>query len=183
VADTGIRECFSIDVCIRVIFKMKFKNSIEIDRSLEDVFGYVSNITNGSAWDSAVLKITKLSEGDVRKGATYRMIRKLPGGEAENILEVVELIPNHELALKTTSGPTPFLYRYSFEPIRSGTRIVLESELLSQHLGSDVGGVASILPDSILEPFVKRGVLSNLHTLKSILESSSVPLTATGRSQ
>ena len=83
---------------------MKFTNSIEIARPVEDVFEYVSDITKGSEWDSAVLKITKLSEGEVRKGATYRMTRELPGGEAENILEVVELVPNHEMALQTTSG-------------------------------------------------------------------------------
>jgi hypothetical protein len=164
-------------------FGMKFTNSIEIDRPLDAVFEYVSDITNGSVWDSAVIKITKLSEGRAKQCSTYRMVRKLPGGEAENILEMVELVPNHEIALKTTSGPTPFLHRYSFESISTGTRIVLESELLSEHLGRDVGGVASIPPDSMLEPFVKRGVLSNLHILKSILESSAVPLTATGRSQ
>ena len=161
---------------------MKFTNSIEIARPVEDVFEYVSDITKGSEWDSAVLKITKLSEGEVRKGATYRMTRELPGGEAENILEVVELVPNHEMALQTTSGPTPLLYRYLFEPISNGTRITLESQSLSAHLGRDVGGLASILPDSFLEPFVKKGVLSNLQTLKTILESSEVAVTVTGQS-
>jgi hypothetical protein len=162
---------------------MKFANDIEIARSVEDVFDYVSDITKGSAWDSAVLKITKLSEGGVRKGATYRMIRELPRGEVENILEVVEFVPNHEIVLKTTSGPTPFLYSYLFESISSGTKITLESQSLSEHLGRDVGGIASILPDSILEPFVKKGVLSNLQTLKTILESSMVSVNAMGESK
>jgi hypothetical protein len=138
------------------------------------VFEYVSDATNGSAWDSAVMQVTMLSEGSERKGSTYRMVRKLPGGEAENILEVVELVPNHEFTIKTISGPTPLLYGYLFETTSHGTRITQECQSLSDHLGRDVGGLASLLPDSILEPFVRRGVQSNLETLKTILESSAV---------
>jgi len=74
------------------------------------------------------------------------------------------------------------LYRYLFEPISNGTRITLESQSLSAHLGRDLGGLASILPDSFLEPFVKKGVLSNLQTLKTMLESSEVAVTVTGQS-
>jgi hypothetical protein len=120
------------------------------------------------------MQVTRLSEGRERKGSTYRMIRKLPGGEAENVLEVVELIPNLEFTIKTVSGPTPLQYRYLFETITHGTRITQECQSLSDHLGRDVDGLASLLPDSILEPFVRRGVQSNLETLKTILESSAV---------
>jgi hypothetical protein len=153
---------------------MKFTTSIEIARSVEDVFEYVSDATNGSAWDSAVVKITKLSEGSGAKGSTYRVKRKLPGDEVENVLEVVELVPNREFTIETISGPTPLQYRYLFETTPNGTRITQECQSLSDHLGRDVGGLASILPDSILEPFVRRGVQSNLETLKRILESSTV---------
>lgn len=152
---------------------MKFTTSIEIARSVGDVFEYVSDATNASSWDSAVIQVTKLSEGSEKKGSTYRMIRKLPGGEAENVLEVVELAPNHEFTIKAVSGPTPLQYRYLFETTTDGTRITQECQSLSNHLGRDVGGLASILPDSILEPLVRRGVQSILETLKTILESSA----------
>jgi uncharacterized protein YndB with AHSA1/START domain len=157
---------------------MKFTTSIEIARPVEEVFEYVSDATNGSAWDSAVMKVTKLSEGSERKGSTYRMVRKLPGGEAENVLEVVEFVPNHEFTIKTISGPTPLQYRYLFDTTTDGTRVTQECQSLSDHLGRDVGGLASILPDSILEPFVRRGVQANLETLKGILESSALRVRA-----
>jgi len=124
------------------------------------------------------MRVTKLSDGVEGKGSTYRMVRKLPGGEAENVLEVTELVPNREFTIKTISGPTLLQYRYLFETIANGTRITQECQSLSNHLGRDVGGLASILPDALLEPFVRRGVQSNLETLKGILELSPVTVSA-----
>jgi hypothetical protein len=153
---------------------MKFTTSIQITRPVEVVFEYLSDVTNASAWDSAVMQVTKTSEGTEGKGSTYKMIRKLPGGEAENVLQVVELVPNREFTIKTISGPTPLQYQYLFETIPNGTRVTQECQSLTDHIGRDVGGLASFLPDSFLEPFVKSGVKANLQTLKTILESSLV---------
>jgi hypothetical protein len=48
-------------------------------------------------------------------GSTYSMERSLPRGRARITLEVTVSQPPTEFAIRTTSGPTPFSYRFSPE--------------------------------------------------------------------
>ena len=93
------------------------------------------------------------------------MERDLPGGRAENALEVVEVERPTLFVIRTTSGPTPFLYRYVLEPEGSATLLALAAEVELGGLGGALGPLASRA--------VKRGVDSNFADLKRILESSA----------
>ena len=90
------------------------------------------------------------------------MQRELPTGAATNELEIVTLRPPEELAIRTTSGPTPFLYRYEFATTGAGTLVRLHADVR-------VGGAASLL-GPLAAQTIKRGVDANLATLRDILE-------------
>lgn len=150
---------------------IKFDVNILIEKPVEEVFGFVAEGENGSKWNSAVKRVRKISDGPVNVGTKYSMTRQLPSGSVENIYEVVEYEENKKLSIKIVSGPTPFLYRYSFKPSDKGTELSLEAEAEKEGLIEVLGTKARIAPEFVLAGFVKRGVEDNFQTLKSLLES------------
>jgi uncharacterized protein YndB with AHSA1/START domain len=133
-----------------------FETSVRIKRPIEEVFSYVSDPLNFPRWNSAVEA--------VRNGAdsTYSMERRLPSGRAVNQLEVVASQRPRAFAIRTTAGPTPFLYRYRFSAEEGETIVRLDAEV-------DLPGAAALLPP-IARRLVKHGVDVNLATLKQILK-------------
>jgi carbon monoxide dehydrogenase subunit G len=135
---------------------MNFETSVRIRRTMQEVFDYVADPVNLPSWNSAVQTVS-------RKGETYSMRRTLPTGHAENELEVVAHEPPVEFAIRTTSGPTPFAYRYAFSSERGETLIRMRGEFAFE------GAVALLGP--LAARAVKRGVDDNLAELKRILEA------------
>jgi hypothetical protein len=70
-----------------------------------------------------------------------------------------------EFAIRTTSGPTPFVYVYGFSAENGVTVVRLEAEV-------ELDGVASILAQ-LARRAVRRGVDANLGTLKRLLEGTA----------
>ena len=141
-----------------------FQTAIGIKRPLGEVFAYVSDPGNFPSWNSAVQDVRPTSAAANNAGSTYAMTRQLPTGAATNQLEIVASKQPHEFAIHTTSGPTPFLYRYRFA-VEKGRTIV--------HLNAQVqlDGVAALLPQ-LARLAVKHGVDDNLAALTQILEDS-----------
>jgi uncharacterized protein YndB with AHSA1/START domain len=141
---------------------MKFETSVQIERPAEEVFDYVSEPENFPRWNSAVQAVRRTSgEGDV--GSTYLMERDLPGGRAENELEILTRSRPTEFDMRTTSGPTPFTYLYRFVWENGATEVQLAAEV-------ELSGVAGAL-GPLATRAVKRGVDANFATLKSVLEN------------
>jgi ligand-binding SRPBCC domain-containing protein len=141
-----------------------FDTDVHIDRPLEEVFAYVSDPLNLPRWNSAVQAVRKTSVGQNDVAPTYSLERELPTGSAVNELEVVASEPPREFAIRTTAGPTPFLYRYQFSAENGETVMKLEAEV-------ELPGAAAFLP-RLTRRLVKNGVNDNLATLKRILEAA-----------
>ena len=129
-----------------------FTTNITMARPIDDVFQRLADPAGFPAWNSAVERVE--ARGDGR----YVMHRRLPSGPAVNELEVIERHPSTVFAVRTTSGPTPFVYRYELEPTDGGTLVTLRAE-------AEVPGPAVLVKHAL-----KRGVDANLATLKAILE-------------
>ncbi len=99
------------------------------------------------------------------------MLRELPSGKVENTYEIVEFEPNRKLSIKIISGPTPFFYRYTFEPSGRVTRLSLDAEVDKEGLVEVLGTKARIAPEFLLTRFFRGGVESNFKSLKRILET------------
>jgi hypothetical protein len=85
--------------------------------------------------------------------------------EAENELEVLAREHRTEFAIRTTSGPTPFRYRYRFESAGPDTVIRLDASV-------ELSGVTSVL-GPLATRAVRRGVDANFAALKHTLEASA----------
>lgn len=144
---------------------IKFDTRIRVERPIDEVFSYVSDVGNLPQWNSAVQSTRRTSRGDVDGiGATYSMLRTLPTGQARNDLEVVAHDRPSEFVIRTTSGPTPFVYRYRLSPHADATILHLEGE-------AELGGTAGFLAP-LVRRAVQSGVDRNLSTLKTILETT-----------
>jgi hypothetical protein len=140
-----------------------FETSIRIDRPIDEVFAYVSDPLRFPRWNSAVQAVHEAPGQGREVGSIFTMERELPTGRVENELEVFARDHPSEFGIRTTSGPTPFVYRYRFaRPEHASTEVHLDAEVELEGASSLLGPLAARV--------VKRGVDANFAALKSILE-------------
>jgi carbon monoxide dehydrogenase subunit G len=138
-----------------------FATGIRINRPVDDVFAFLSDPARFPQWNSAVRAVAPTSGRPLEVGSTYAMERDLPTGRAHNDLEIIDRSAPEAFAIRTTSGPTPFVYRYRVSPDHGGALVELDARVE--------------LP-ALLAPLatrgVRRGVDANLATLKRNLEDA-----------
>jgi carbon monoxide dehydrogenase subunit G len=144
---------------------IRFDTSVRIGRPIESVFAFVSDPLQFPGWNSAVQRVHGASGEKGELGSTYSMERELPTGRVENELEVFARKRPSEFGIRTTSGPTPFVYRYRFFSERGATVVRLDARV-------KLPGVAAAL-GSLAARGVRRGVDANFAALKRILEEAS----------
>jgi carbon monoxide dehydrogenase subunit G len=137
-----------------------FETSARVERPIEQVFAFVSDPLLFPRWNSAVRDVRRTS------GSTYAMQRELPSGRVENELEVFAREEPREFGIHTTSGPTPFRYRYRFAADGAATVIHL-------HATVELPGVPAVL-GPLAARAVRRGVDANLAALGRTLQASAV---------
>jgi hypothetical protein len=142
-----------------------FQTSLRVNRPIQDVFTFVADPLLFPLWNSAVQTVDLTSGERGRVGSRYSMQRRLPVGQVENELEVFSRKHASEFGIRTTSGPTPFRYRYRFAADGGDTVIQLDASV-------ELSGVASVL-GPLAAPAVRRGVDANLATLKRTLEADT----------
>jgi uncharacterized protein YndB with AHSA1/START domain len=143
---------------------MEIHTSVRVARPVDELFAFVADPLQFPRWNSAVTAVRSTSARTGQTGSTYAMERELPSGRADNGLEIVELAPPTAFVLRTTSGPTPFLYRYTFIADGSDTTIELDATIELE------GHSALLVP--IAARGIKRGIDANLGTLKRLQEQS-----------
>jgi uncharacterized protein YndB with AHSA1/START domain len=141
---------------------VNFDTRVRIRRPIEDVFDYLSDPANFPDWNSAVRAVRAISQTPKDVGSTYSMERELPGGRAENELEIVALDSPREFTIRTTSGPTPFRYRYQLRSENGETIVSLDAEVELE------GAAAFTAP--LARRAVRKGVDDNFAALKKLLE-------------
>jgi uncharacterized protein YndB with AHSA1/START domain len=97
-------------------------DTITINRSVEDVFAYVTDTTNDPAWHTDILEAKKMSEGPIGVGTKWQLRFKPFMGVSESISEVVAFEPNRKEVLQGMAGPMATTLTYLFEPADGGTR-------------------------------------------------------------
>jgi uncharacterized protein YndB with AHSA1/START domain len=140
-----------------------FQTTVRVKRPIEEVFAFVSNPLLFPQWNSAVQTVHDISAESDGPGSTYLMQRQLRSGPAENQLEVFSREHPTNFGIRTTSGPTPFLYHYQFASDGVATVVHLNASV-------ELHGVTAALAP-VAARAVKRGVDGNLATLKHTLET------------
>jgi hypothetical protein len=141
---------------------ISFETSVRIERPIEEVFAFVADPLLFPRWNSAVQTVGGTYGDPGGVGSRYSMERELPSGHVQNELEVFSRECPREFGIRTTSGPTPFVYRYQFTASGADTVVHLDARV-------ELPGVAVVL-GTLAARAVKRGVDANFAALKLTLE-------------
>lgn len=104
---------------------IRIERSVIINRPIELVFAFMTDIDNLSKWIPAVVKSEKSSPGPMGVGTTeHEVFRSFFLLRGENTSVVTEYQPNKKIAWKTTSSLfPPWETTYNFESVESGTKV------------------------------------------------------------
>jgi carbon monoxide dehydrogenase subunit G len=94
---------------------------IDIARSPEEVFAFLSDVANLPKWQSGV-------HSAERDGSQIHESRHLLGREFQTTLEIEAEEPPRVFALRALNSPVPFTVRHELEPNGDGTRLTVVGE-------------------------------------------------------
>jgi carbon monoxide dehydrogenase subunit G len=127
--------------------------TIEIARTPEEVFAYLTDVSNLPDWQSGVKSATQ-HDGRIEESRT------LFGKEIDTTLEIVEQDEPRVFTLRTLDGPLKLTVSHELEPAGDGTRLTVAAE-------GEVPGFAA----GLLAKGAERQFRKDFERLKSILES------------
>jgi carbon monoxide dehydrogenase subunit G len=129
---------------------------VDIDRSPEDVYAYLTDVSNLPKWQSGVHSAR-------RQGTEIHESRHMLGRELSTTLEIEEEEPPRVFALRAVNSPVPFSVRHELEPSGGGTRLTVTGE-----------GDAGLLPGfaaGIMARRAEKQFRKDFERLKRLLES------------
>jgi carbon monoxide dehydrogenase subunit G len=135
--------------------------TIEIARSPEEVFAYLTDVSNLPSWQSGV-HAAEL-DGEARAGARITESRHMLGRELTTTLEIEEYEAPRLFVLRAVDSPVPFTVRHELEPSGAGTRLSVVGE-----------GDAGLLPGfaaGIMARRAEKQFRKDFERLKRLLES------------
>jgi len=138
-----------------------FENTVLIRRSIEDVFGFLSDFENVPTWNYAISETHKVSQGPVGVGAIYQQVRSVPS-RSEERFEVSAYNPPRHLEIQGQLGPFPSRLSYALDAVPEGTRVTNSVEL-------ELRGPGRLLR-RVAVPRIRDAVAANLRKLKELLE-------------
>lgn len=100
---------------------MQWQSEININRTVSEVFAFVTDAKGGTRWHRAN-RITPVSEGPIGLGSTYRVEGRFLFWTFDSISEVTAFEENRRVEYSSDTGMYAYTLRYEFEPVAGGTR-------------------------------------------------------------
>ena len=106
------------------------ESTVRIERPVEDVFGFVADLTNVASMDPSVKSVQKTSEGPIGAGSTFRIRQKAPhlGKVRDTSVRYTTVKPNRKIAFEARVGPNSPTARLTFKRVDGGTRVRFRGE-------------------------------------------------------
>lgn len=136
--------------------------SIVINRPLEEVFAFLSDLENNLKWRTEMIEAKKTSAGPIGVGTTYRMINNLFGRQIEGEAVVTEYELHWKYATVNKSG-LPIKTQRTFEPVEVGARVTFSVE-------TELGGLFK-LAEPLLASIGKRRLAADAAAVKELIET------------
>jgi uncharacterized membrane protein len=140
-----------------------FEMSIVINRPVEEVFAFLSNLENEVKWRREWIEARNTSEGPLGVGATFLLVSTFLGRRVEVVYEVTEYEPNRLTAWKAVSGPLPLTFRRIFERVEDGTRVTISYD-------GEMRGLLKLMAPLFVS-MGKRQLAGDIPKLKQVLEA------------
>jgi len=143
---------------------IRFSGSIEITRSVRDVFDFMSDPGKWPLWQSGVVRSTLVSAGPITLGTRFDEIVKVGPWHLRTECAITKFDPPRALGFSAESAPISYKGEFVFEPHDGGTRIVASGRGVMRGLWR--------LLEPVLAADVKRDLRVELERIKSVVEGS-----------
>jgi len=138
------------------------EDSIVINRPVEEVFAYLTDVTAWPRWNMVVGNVEQTPPGAMGQGTTLRGAAEVMGRVMQYSGQILEYDPNKKVVQKMRVGPAELQTSWLLEPVQAGTRLTISSE------GKTSG--PSIIAGPLMDRAVKKQIEESLARLKAILE-------------
>jgi ligand-binding SRPBCC domain-containing protein len=143
---------------------MRVEESIKINRPLEEVFNYVSDVGNFPEWTAHTLEVRKDPAGPPQQSDRFTLAIKSVGRRFETPYERTSYEPNRRYTDRAVGGPIPNQrWDYTFQEVPGGTR-------LTRAVEAEPAGLLKLL-EPLQRRTVQRQLRTDLKTLKDVLEA------------
>jgi uncharacterized membrane protein len=119
---------------------MAIKESIEINRSPEEVFAYLDDVKRHGEWQEQIVGVEPQSDGPLRVGSRVTETRRLPGGNRKSTYEVTAHDPPRHSEFRVLDGPVRPYGTIAVEPVGDGSRsrVTFEMDFTSHGLAGKI---------------------------------------------
>lgn len=134
-----------------------------IARPPSEVAAYAGDPTHAPEWYANIKSVEWQTPPPVAVGSRMDFVAQFLGRRLAYTYEVVDLMPDEKLVMRTADGPFPMETTYEWEPVEGGTRMTLRNR-------GNPSGFAQ-LTGPLLERAMRRATTKDLARLKSLLEA------------
>jgi uncharacterized protein YndB with AHSA1/START domain len=138
------------------------KAEAEIERPPADVAAFAMEAENDPRWIGGISSARRLTPPPTGIGTRVERVASFMGRRIDYVMDVVELVPNERIVLKSVKAPFPMRVTYEFVP-RGG------KTLASVHVEGEPAGFYRVA-GGLMAPAVKKNLIGDLKRLKSIVE-------------
>ncbi len=142
------------------------RTSIVIERSIDEVFEYVSNVENMPRWVSGVSRVRLLSD-KVKSGAKFSAEYAQGMRRAGIDFKVVEFEPPTRFTTKSERGPFSFPFKGTME-----LRAVGDATEVTNNVETGPESIATRLGSLLFGPVLKRSIRKRLQDELQALRAS-----------
>ena len=97
-------------------------NTVEIARTPDDVFAYLTDISRFTEWQDAVVSAKPLDDGPMKAGSKATLTRRMGKREQTFTTELTDWNPPRSYAFRGIDGPVRPIGKGTLEPIGDGQR-------------------------------------------------------------
>jgi len=110
---------------------LRVERDVLIARRVEDVFAFVADFDNFTAWSTDVVKAELLTPGPTRVGTKARITRTVLGQPFVMDFELVTYEPNRAIGFRGAMLGVPFASRMDFAPLNgAGVEVTQSGEVI-----------------------------------------------------
>jgi uncharacterized membrane protein len=136
---------------------------IEIDRPCSEVAAFAGDPGNAPKWYVNIKAVEWKTEPPLRVGSLLAFVAHFLGRRLEYTYEIVELVPESRLVMRTAQGPFPMETTYTWESTgEQRMRMTLRNR-------GEPRGFSKIL-GPIMAAAMRRAMQKDLERLKALLE-------------
>jgi uncharacterized membrane protein len=142
---------------------IKFEKSVLINRPQQEVFDFVTNLSNDPKWQSSIESVEQVSDGPIGVGSTWRYITKFLSRKNETEIQMTSYEPPRHSTVKAVSGPIPFENTHKFQKQDGGTLLTVIGQ-------AEIGGFFK-MAEGLVGKQMEKQMDADAAALKKLLEA------------